>query len=111
MASKYPGSTVRVGPSNAAPVSAVVEKYLHDCFQKASTSDVVAAVLNHGEVAEAPQRCPARRGRIEPLARVFVGPHRDVEVQLLANFIRGRIAPEQRAESRERDPQAGHGSS
>ena len=27
MASKYPGSTVRVGPSNCAPVSAVVEEY------------------------------------------------------------------------------------
>ena len=81
---------------------------LKDRLHHASASDVVAAVLNHRDVAEAAQcRLPCR-GRIEALARVLVGPHRHVKVQLLADFIRRAVAPEQRAESRERDPEGEH---
>ena len=82
----------------------VLEHGLHH----ASSSHVVAAVLDDREVAEPLQRGPPRRVRIQAVACVLVGAHRHVEPQLLANFVGRGVAPEERAQSGDRDPDGEH---
>ena len=65
-------------------------------------------ILNHGEIAETAQRRLPGRPGVQPLLRVLLGPHLHVKVQLLADFVGRGVAPEECADSRDRDPDGGH---
>jgi hypothetical protein len=77
-------------------------------LQHASAAHVVAAVLNQREIAESAQRRLPRRTGIQTIPCELVGPHLHVKLQLLADLVYRCVAPEERAHSRDRDPDGGH---
>src|SRR3954465_7770557 len=74
----------------------------------APTTHVVAAILNNGEIAEPPDRGVSRGAHVQATAGVLAGPHLDMELHPLADFVGDRITPEQRAQSGDDDPNGEH---
>ena len=88
----------------AQAVLHVVEHRLHH----ASASHVVAAVQYQRKIAESAPRGVLRCPSLRALPHVLVGAHVHVKVQFLANLVRDRVAPEERAHSRNRDSDGDH---
>ena len=81
---------------------------LRNGLEEAAAADVIATVLDHRKVAE-PQVCGAtRRCRVEPVPGELVRSHLQVELQFLLDFIDRSVAPEQRAQFGDDEPDEEH---